>query len=96
MRNIRIYADTPLTISARVVLSEAASYHLLRVLRCRCDDDITLFNGHGGSFTGRIVSISTGMVEVEIRDFKPDTPASPLSITLELGISRSPHMDYAM
>ena len=96
MRNIRIYADTPLAVSARVVLSKQASHHLLRVLRCRRNDDITLFDGHGGSFTGRIISISTAAVEVEIQGFEPDTSEPALFITLGLGISRSLHMDYAL
>lgn len=96
MRNIRIYNDAPLAVSASVVLSKEASHHLLRVLRCWRGDDITLFNGQGGSYTGRIISVSSSVVEVEIRDFMPDKSESPLTITLALGISRSVHMDYAL
>ena len=96
MRAIRIYTDAPLTVSAIVVLSKQASHHLMRVLRCRRDDDITLFNGQGGSYTGRISSVSSAVVEVEIRDFIPDTDEPPLKVTLALGISRSLHMDYAL
>ena len=96
MRNIRIYADTPLAVSARVMLSQEASHHLLRVLRCRRNDNITLFNGHGGSYRGRIISGSTREVEVEILGFEPDTSEPVLIITLGLGISRSLHMDYAI
>ena len=96
MRNIRIYTDTPLAVSARVMLSQEASHHLLRVLRCRRNDDITLFNGHGGSYRGRIISGSTREVEVEILGFEPDTSKPALFITLGLGISRSLHMDYAI
>ena len=69
---------------------------MLRVLRCRRDDDITLFNGQGGSYTGSIISISSALVEVEIRDFMPGTTEPALIITLALGISRSAHMDYAL
>ena len=96
MRNTRIYADVPLAVSATVVLGKEASHHLLRVLRCRRDDQITLFNGCGGSFTGRITSISAGVAEVEIHDFAPDTSEPPLILTLAAGISRSLHMDYAL
>ena len=96
MRNIRIYADTPLAVSARVMLSQEASHHLLRVLRCRRNDDITLFNGHGGSYRGKNISASTREVEVEILGFEPDTSEPALFITLGLGISRSLHMDYAI
>lgn len=96
MRNIRIYTDTPLTVSARVILSKAASHHLLRVLRCRRNDDLTLFNGYGGSYASRIISVSGGVVEAEIRGFEPDDSEPPLHITLGLGISRNLHMDYAL
>lgn len=96
MRNIRIYADVPLAVSATVTLSKDASHHLLRVLRCRRADQVTLFNGRGGSFTGRITSVSSGIAEVEIQDFVPGTSEPPLLITLAAGISRSLHMDYAL
>ena len=55
-----------------------------------------MFNGLGGSYTGRIVSGSTRLVEVEILDFQPDTTKPGLLITLALGISRSLRMDYAV
>ena len=96
MRNTRIYTDAPLAVSARVVLPREASHHLLRVLRCRRGDDITLFNGRGGSYTGKVFSVSSASVEVEISDFTPDASAPPLFITLALGISRGLHMDYAL
>ena len=96
MRDIRIYTDAPLAVSAVVALSKEASHHLLRVLRCRRGDDITLFNGLGGSYTGRISSVSSAVAEVEIRDFIPDTDQPALKVTLALGISRSLHMDYAL
>ena len=96
MRNTRIYTDAPLAVSARVVLPGAASHHLLRVLRCRRGDGITLFNGRGGSYTGKVISVSSALVEVEISDFTPDTSDPPLLITLALGISRGLHMDYAL
>ena len=96
MRNIRVYTEAPLAVSTTAVLSKEASHHLLRVLRCRRNDRITLFNGLGGSYTGRIVSGSTRVVEVEILDFQPDTTKPGLLITLGLGISRSLHMDFAV
>ena len=96
MRNIRVYTEAPLAVSTTAVLSRQASHHLLRVLRCRRNDQITLFNGLGGSYTGRIVSGSARQVEVEILEFLPDTPETGLRVTLGLGISRSLHMDYAV
>ena len=96
MRNIRVYTEAPLAVSTTTVLSREASHHLLRVLRCRKNDRVILFNGLGGSYTGRIVSGSTPRVELEILDFEPETAQPRLLITLGLGISRSLHMDYAV
>lgn len=96
MRNIRVYTEAPLAVSATAALSRETSHHLLRVLRCRRNDRIILFNGLGGSYTGRVVSASPRLVEVEILDFLPDTTETGLLITLGLGISRSLHMDYAV
>ena len=96
MRNIRIYTNAPLSVSARVILPKETSHHLLRVLRCRRGDEITLFNGKGGSFPGRIISNSNRVAEVEILSFEQEISAPVLTITLGLGISRGLHMDYAV
>ena len=96
MRNIRIYADCPLSVSSRVTLPEAAAHHLARVLRCRRGDEVTLFNGQGGSFSGRVATVTRVAVEVELARFHPDEPGPALNIALGLGVSRSARMDYAV
>ena len=96
MRNIRIYADCPLSVSSRVTLPEAAAHHLSRVLRCRRGDEVIVFNGQGGSFSGRIATVTRVAVEVELARFHPDEPGPTLNIALGLGISRSARMDYAV
>ena len=96
MRNIRIYADCPLSVSSRVTLPEAAAHHLSRVLRCRRGDEVIVFNGHGGSFSGRIATVTRVAVEVELARFHPDEPGPALNIALGLGVSRSARMDYAV
>ena len=96
MRNIRIYADCPLSVSSRVTLPEAAAHHLSRVLRCRRGDEVIVFNGQGGSFSGRIAAVTRIAVEVELARFHPDEPGPALNIALGLGVSRSARMDYAV
>lgn len=96
MRNIRIYADCPLSVSSRVPLPEAAAHHLSRVLRCRRGDEVILFNGQGGSFSGRVAAVTRVAVEVELARFHPDEPGPALNIALGLGVSRSARMDYAV
>lgn len=96
MRKNRIYADCPLSVSSRVPLPEAAAHHLARVLRCRRGDEVVLFNGQGGSFSGRIVAVTRVAVEVEVARFHPDEPGPALNIALGLGVFRSARMDYAV
>lgn len=96
MRNIRIYADCPLSVSSRVPLPEAAAHHLSRVLRCRRGDEVIVFNGQGGSFSGRVAAVTRVAVEVELARFHPDEPGPALNIALGLGVSRSARMDYAV
>lgn len=55
-----------------------------------------MFNGEGGSFSGRIISSSSDGAEVEIMHFEQETSDPVLAIMLGLGISRSQHMDYAV
>ena len=85
-----------MSVSSRVTLPEAAAHHLSRVLRCRRGDEVIVFNGQGGSFSGRVAAVTRIAVEVELARFHPDEPGPALNIALGLGVSRSARMDYAV
>lgn len=85
-----------MSVSSRVTLPDAAAHHLARVLRCRRGDEVIMFNGQGGSFSGRVATVTRVAVEVELARFHPDEPGPALNIALGLGISRSARMDYAV
>ena len=96
MRNTRIYVELPLSVAARVVLPAAASRHLLRALRRRPGDKLTLFNGDGCSYPACIVSVSGRLAELEVLDVEAHESVAALRITLGIGISRGGHFDYVL
>ena len=95
-RDTRIYTDLPLSVSATMVLQDAASHHLLRVLRRRQGDEIILFNGDGHSYPARVVAVSRRLAEVEILGVEPREQEAALRVTLGVGVSRSVRFDYAL
>lgn len=50
----RFYVDDSLAPEAEVELSDAVAHHAIRVLRLRDGAAVTLFNGRGGEYSGRL------------------------------------------
>src|SRR5262245_30635117 len=57
----RFFAEN-LAVGARVELTGDEGRHLASVMRARVDDEVTLFDGSGAEFTGRIAEIRKGLV----------------------------------
>jgi 16S rRNA (uracil1498-N3)-methyltransferase len=96
MRAPRIFVADRLDTGAEVVLAEAASNHLLRVLRLRPGAALTAFNGEGGEFDAVLKGVERDRVRLAIGPFRPQNVESPLAITLAQGISRGERMDYTL
>ncbi len=96
MHKPRVYIDKPLAINETVVLPKEAAHHLLRVLRCRVGDKLTLFNGDGGCYPGVLMSVAERSAAVNITGFIEQGPSQVLEITLALGICRGVQMDFAV
>ncbi len=93
MRVTRLYHEGKLAAGETVTLSSRASHHLVRVLRCRPDTTVTLFNGEGGEFSARLINDDPKSARVSINSFIDTNRESPLKICLVQGISRGEHMD---
>ena len=65
MNTPRFFSPQPLSVGARVDLSESAARHAVRVLRLRENDALTLFDGTGGEVSARIVQIARDAVVAE-------------------------------
>lgn len=96
MRTIRCFVDEPLAPGSVVTLPEAATTHLVRVLRLSAGDPVVLFNGNGQDFAATLLSVGKRGAEAEVRDARPVANESPLRITLAQGIARGEKMDWVL
>jgi 16S rRNA (uracil1498-N3)-methyltransferase len=90
----RVYQAVALSVGSTLVLDEAASHHLSRVLRAGVDETITLFNGEGGEYQAKITHIAKKNVTVLIQSFSDREVESPLHLTLAQGMARGEKMDF--
>lgn len=77
-------------------LPERVAQHAVKVLRLRCGDALTLFNGAGGEYTARIVDVDRARVSVEVLDWHGSECESPLSITLVQALQAGEKMDLTV
>jgi 16S rRNA (uracil1498-N3)-methyltransferase len=96
MRTLRSFVDQPLAIGARFALSEAATAHLVRVLRLDVGSPCVLFNGDGFDYGARLVSVEKRGAQVEVLSKTVVGNESPLRITLAQGIARGDKMDWIL
>ncbi len=93
MRTTRIFLDNRITTGETLALSPSASNHLIRVLRCKKNSAVTVFNGEGGEFSATLLNENPKAASVIINNFVDINRESTLRITLVQGLSRSEHMD---
>jgi 16S rRNA (uracil1498-N3)-methyltransferase len=92
----RFYVDTPLRAGGSSVLSEDAAHHALHVMRLRAGDELTLFNGRGGEYAGRIASIEKLRIAVDVLKHEDVERESPLHVALLQGVSAGDRMDFTV
>jgi len=97
MRNPRIYQQSQFTINDSVNLSEDAFGHVVRVLRLKEGDAITLFNGEEAfQYNAVLANVSKKSAQAEIKTKEEILTESPLNIHLGQGISRGDRMDFTL
>lgn len=92
----RFYIDAPLRAGSVCTLSEDAAHHAIHVLRLRAGEEITVFNGRGGEFAARIVSIQRLKIAVDLLHHREVERESPLRVTLVQGVSAGDKMDSTL
>jgi 16S rRNA (uracil1498-N3)-methyltransferase len=96
MRTIRSYIPEKIFVGQALQLSEAATNHLVRVLRLGINDSCVLFNGDGFDYQAKIISLAKRGASVEIMSSQAVNNESPISITLVQGIARGEKMDWIL
>ena len=96
MRLTRVYVEEKLATGQTCVLQGSAANHIMRVLRLRDGDALTLFDGRGGEYAGRITGFRKDSVQVEVQEHRDVERESQLQLTLAQGISRGERMDWVM
>ena len=96
MRLTRIYQQQPLNTGSTITLSKEASHHLTRVLRLSIGAEFILFNGEGGEFKSKIISLEKNIVSVQVGEAITIDRESPLQIILGQSVIRPEKMDYTL
>ncbi|MFO7277645.1 MAG: 16S rRNA (uracil(1498)-N(3))-methyltransferase [Pseudomonadota bacterium] len=96
MRLTRVYVESPLAAGAPVEIGGRAANHIARVLRLRAGDPLVLFDGRGGEYTARILTLRKDAVQAEVIEHVEIERESPLAITLAQGVSRGDRMDLVV
>jgi 16S rRNA (uracil1498-N3)-methyltransferase len=96
MRLTRIHIDAELQIGQSLTVDGSAGNHITRVLRLRAGDGLTLFNGRGGEYGGRIEEMHRDSVRVSVLEHRNEERESPFHLTLAQGISRGERMDWVV
>jgi len=80
----RFFISTP-PAAGRVMLGGDEARHLARVLRARIGDAVTLFDGHGRSWSARVTAV--GRDEVELETGEPRTSPPTATPTVVVGVA---------
>jgi 16S rRNA (uracil1498-N3)-methyltransferase len=89
----RFHIDAPLRAGGSSTLSESSAHHAVHVLRLRAGDEVTLFNGRGGEFAGRIAAIERLRISIDLLQHRTVERESPLHVTLVQAVSAGEKMD---
>ncbi|MDX1442521.1 MAG: 16S rRNA (uracil(1498)-N(3))-methyltransferase [Gammaproteobacteria bacterium] len=92
----RAFIDSELAVGEEIRLEDDAFRHLCKVLRLREGDEVTLFNGRGGEFHGRITAVEkrSATVTIEAGDMIDRSPG--LEWQLLQAVSKGDRMDYTL
>lgn len=94
MRLTRCFVPAALAGQSQLMLPEAASAHIARVLRLRVGAALTLFDGRGGEFEATIQAVDKRGVRVQLGTHHPIERESPVPVTLLQCVIRAERMDF--
>ena len=96
MRIPRIFTPQTLASNSTLVLAEAQSHHLSKVLRMQAGRELILFNGEGGEYSAEIFAVHKKYVDIIVKEYIAENRQSHLQLELAIGISRGERMDWVL
>lgn len=96
MRVPRLYTRQPLAAGQSVILEQAPSHHLLRVLRLQAGDPVLVFNGEGREYRAALEGPDGKLARLRLGDESEPQRESNLHISLGQGVSRGERMDMVV
>jgi 16S rRNA (uracil1498-N3)-methyltransferase len=96
VRLTRVYVEEPLAVGKSCSVEGSAANHIMRVLRARDGDPLTLFDGRGGEYGARIKGFRKDSVQVDVQEHRDVERESALDLTLVQGVSRGERMDWVV
>ena len=96
MRIPRAFVEFELSVGAELTLSDDVHNHLVKVLRMRVDQPLTLFNGDGCDYLARLTEVEKRRSTALVESVEPRLNESPLQIEIGQGLSRGERMDFAI
>lgn len=94
MRTIRVHVEQALAAGGEAIITGQAVDHVGRVLRMQAGDAISLFNGDGNHYEGRLLEVGKRELRVAVESSEPAGNESPLPLVLVQGVARGDKMDF--
>lgn len=74
--------------AGRACLEGDEARHLVRVLRARVGDEVTLFDGRGGSWSARVSTIARDRVVLDVGALLPPAPPPRVEVSLAVALPK--------
>lgn len=78
------------------MLPEDSAHHAVHVMRLSAGEAVTLFNGRGGEYPGRIAAIERLRIAVDVLEHRVVEREAPLRATLVQAVSAGDRMDFTV
>lgn len=96
LRPVRIFVGETALCTGPLQLGGQPARHVLKVLRMKPGQTLTLFDGRGGEFPATIIAGGRDTLELEVAAETPLSRESPLHTRLAIAIPRGERMDIVV
>jgi 16S rRNA (uracil1498-N3)-methyltransferase len=89
----RFFVDAPIS-AARIELSGPEAQHLTKVLRAKCGDEVTLFDGSGAEFRAVVADVGRQRVALEVRERREIDRELARNVTLAVALPKGDRQQW--